>query len=103
MDLGLHLPLMAFGGEGQSLGRLYAATDAARACGFAAVTANDHFLFATPWLDGLTALAAVVDRAGEMTLATTVALAPLRGPVPLAKSLVALDILSDGRLVAAVG
>ena len=38
-----------------------------------------------------------------MTLATTIALAILRGPVPLAKTLVALDVLTEGRVVAAVG
>ena len=38
-----------------------------------------------------------------MTLATTLALAVLRGPVPLAKALAALDVLSGGRLIAAVG
>jgi alkanesulfonate monooxygenase SsuD/methylene tetrahydromethanopterin reductase-like flavin-dependent oxidoreductase (luciferase family) len=103
MDLGAHLPLMEFGEEGQSLGRLQAAVDAARACDFAAVSANDHFYFATPWLDGPTALAAIAGRTGEMTLATTVALASLRGPVPMAKMLVALDVLTEGRVVAAVG
>jgi alkanesulfonate monooxygenase SsuD/methylene tetrahydromethanopterin reductase-like flavin-dependent oxidoreductase (luciferase family) len=94
---------MEFGEEGQSLGRLQAAVDAARACGFGAVSANDHFFFATPWLDGPTALAAIADRTGDMTLATTVALATLRGPVPMAKMLVALDVLTEGRVVAAVG
>ena len=38
-----------------------------------------------------------------MELATTVALVALRGPVPLAKALAALDVLSDGRVVAGVG
>lgn len=38
-----------------------------------------------------------------MTVATTVSLAVLRGPVSLAKTLAALDILSEGRLIAAVG
>ena len=80
MDLGIHLPLMEFGEEGQSLARLRAAVDAARACGFAAVAANDHFVFSTPWLDGPTALAAVAGHTGEMTVATTVSLAVLRGP-----------------------
>jgi len=103
VDLGVHLPLIEFGDEGQSLGRLQSAADAARECGCAAVSGNDHFFFATPWLDGPTALAAVADRTGEMTVATTIALAVLRGPVPLAKTLVALDVLTDGRVVAAVG
>ena len=103
MELGVHLPLMEFGDEGQSLGRLQATVDAAGRSGFVAVSANDHFVFSTPWLDGLTALAAVIDRTGEMTLATTISLAALRGPVPLAKALAALDVLSGGRVVAGVG
>jgi alkanesulfonate monooxygenase SsuD/methylene tetrahydromethanopterin reductase-like flavin-dependent oxidoreductase (luciferase family) len=67
------------------------------------VSANDHFLFSAPWLDGPTALAAVVERSAEMRLVTTVSLATLRGPIPLAKALVALDILSDGRVIAGLG
>lgn len=94
---------MEFGDEGQSLARLTRAVDAARQCGFAAVSANDHFVFQTPWLDGPTALAAVLDRSGAMELATTVSLVALRGPVPLAKALAALDLLSDGRVIAGVG
>ena len=103
MDLGVHLPLIQFGEEPLSLGRLAMAVDAARDYGFAAISANDHFIFQTPWLDGPTALAAMIERSGEMALATTVALAVLRGPVPLAKSLAAIDLLSGGRLVAALG
>jgi alkanesulfonate monooxygenase SsuD/methylene tetrahydromethanopterin reductase-like flavin-dependent oxidoreductase (luciferase family) len=103
MDAGLHLPLIDFGSAGLSYGRLAMAVDAARESGFAAISANDHFLFSAPWLDGPTALAAVVERSGAMTLATTVALANLRGPVPLAKMLSALDILSGGRVIAGVG
>ena len=103
MDLGLHLPLMQFGDEPLSRERVEGAVDAARECGFAAVTSNDHFVFGTPWLDGPTALASVVERSGSMTLATTIALSVLRGPVALAKTLAALDILSEGRVVAALG
>ena len=103
MELGIHLPLMEFGDEGLSLARLTRAVDAARECGFAAVSANDHFLFGTPWLDGPTALAAVVERSGSMELATTVALVSLRGPIQLAKAIAALDVLSEGRVIAGVG
>ena len=103
MELGVHLPLMRFGEELLSLQRLQATVDAARECGFAAVSANDHFVFQTPWLDGPTALASMIERSGEMALATTVSLAVLRGPASLAKMLAAIDVLSEGRLVAAVG
>lgn len=94
---------MEFGAEGLSLARLQTTVDAARECGFAAVSANDHFVFSTPWLDGPTALAAVAERCGGLELATTISLVALRGPVPLAKTLAALDILSDGRLIAGLG
>ena len=103
MDFGVHLPLMQLGDERLSFGRLGRAVDAARECGFAAVSANDHFVFQAPWLDGPMALASMIGRSGRLTLATTVSLAVLRGPVALAKALAAIDILSEGRLVAAVG
>lgn len=103
MELGVHLPLIRLGDEPLSFERLAGAVDSARECGFATICANDHFVFRTPWLDGLTALAGMVERSGEMTLATTVSLAVLRGPVPLAKALAAIDVLSEGRLVAALG
>src|SRR5204863_8738711 len=103
LALAVHLPLMEFDDEGLSLARLTRTVDAARDYAFAAVCANDHFLFQTPWLDGPTALAAVVGRSGAMELATTVSLVSLRGAAPLAKTLAALDLLSDGRVVAGVG
>ena len=103
MDLGVHLPLIPFGREPLSMRRLTATVDAARDLGYAAVSANDHLVFRTPWLDGPTALASVIERSGEMAPATTVSLAVMRGPVALAKTLAAIDILSEGRLVAGVG
>jgi alkanesulfonate monooxygenase SsuD/methylene tetrahydromethanopterin reductase-like flavin-dependent oxidoreductase (luciferase family) len=103
LELAVHLPLLEFADEGQSLSRLERVVDAARECGFAAVSANDHFVFARPWLDGPTALAAVLERSGDLELATTLSLVALRGPVPVAKALAALDLLSDGRLIAGVG
>ena len=75
---------MQFGDEPLSGQRIRSAVDAARDCGFAAVSANDHLVFQTPWLDGPAALASVIDRSGAMELATTV-------------------VLSDGRLIAGVG
>jgi hypothetical protein len=48
VELGVHLPLMRFDDAPLSLQRLQATVDAARDCGFAAVAANDHFVFQTP-------------------------------------------------------
>lgn len=99
----MHLPLLQFGEETLSHERLGTVVDTARECGFAAVSSNDHFVFQRPWLDGPTALASVIERSGGLTLATTVVLSTLRGPVAVAKALAAIDILSGGRVVAAVG
>ena len=103
MDFGAHLPLMDFGGHPYTLDHLTAYTKAAAQLGFAALSVNDHMVFSVPWLDGPVALAAVMEHSAEMTLATTVALAVVRGPVPVAKTLAAIDRLSGGRLLAAVG
>jgi alkanesulfonate monooxygenase SsuD/methylene tetrahydromethanopterin reductase-like flavin-dependent oxidoreductase (luciferase family) len=103
MDFGAHLPLMDFGGHPYTLRHLVDYTGRAARLGFRALSANDHMVFSVPWLDGPTALAAVLSHSGEMTLATTVALPVIRGPVPLAKTLAAIDRLSGGRLVVVVG
>jgi probable F420-dependent oxidoreductase len=94
---------MDFGGHPYTLDHLVDYASAASSLGFEALSANDHLVFATPWLDGLTALAAVIAASGDMTLATTVSLPVVRGPIALAKALSAIDRLSDGRLFAAVG
>jgi len=103
MDYGAHLPLMDFGGHAYTLDHLVAYTKTAAELGFRALSVNDHLVFGVPWLDGPTALAAVMEHSEDMVLATTVALAVVRGPVPLAKTLGAIDRLSGGRLVVGVG
>ncbi len=103
MDFGLHLPLMDFGGNPFTLDHLITYAETGRQLGFSALAANDHLIYAKPWLDGPTALAAVLSHSGRMDLATTVSLPVVRGPVALAKSLGAIDRLSGGRLIACVG
>lgn len=103
MEFGVHLPLLAFRGQAFSLSRLVDYAQAAEQLGFTTLCANDHLTFSRPWLDSLTALASILTRTHRMTLMTTVALPVVRGPVPLAKSLAALDVLSGGRLIAGVG
>jgi alkanesulfonate monooxygenase SsuD/methylene tetrahydromethanopterin reductase-like flavin-dependent oxidoreductase (luciferase family) len=77
--------------------------ETATALGFEAVSANDHVAFGAPWLDGPTALAAVVSCSGKARLFTTVANPVVRGPVVLTKILAGLDVMSGGRVVAALG
>lgn len=103
MELGVHLPLVSFAGERRSLDDLLAITSAADELGYTHVCANDHLVFSRPWLDGPTALAAVLASSGRMTLATTVTVPVLRGPAATAKLLAALDVLSDGRLLVGLG
>jgi alkanesulfonate monooxygenase SsuD/methylene tetrahydromethanopterin reductase-like flavin-dependent oxidoreductase (luciferase family) len=102
VEFGAHLPLIDLG-TGQSLAALEAYVRAAARLGYRYLCANDHIVFSRPWLDGPTALAALVEASQDMTLVTTASLPVLRGPVQLAKTLAAIDILSGGRLVAGVG
>lgn len=103
MDYGVHLPLIDFDGKGFSLDYLVEYTQTAERLGFQALSVNDHLIFPRPWLDGPTALAALLTYTGRMSLVTTVALPVVRGPVTMAKTLAAIDILSGGRLVVGVG
>ena len=102
MRFGAHLPQIDFVGTGHDVAALGPYVDAVRDLGYSAITANDHLVFQRPWLDGLVALSSVLDRAGGLTVATTVALPVVRGPVVLARTAAALNLLSGGRLVLGV-
>jgi len=102
LEYGAHLPLIDLG-QPRSLPALAAYARTAASLGYRYLCANDHLVFGRPWLDGPTALAALIDASRYLTLVTTAALPVLRGPVQLAKALTAIDILSGGRLVAGVG
>jgi alkanesulfonate monooxygenase SsuD/methylene tetrahydromethanopterin reductase-like flavin-dependent oxidoreductase (luciferase family) len=103
VQFGAHLPLIDLGTGLPKVDDLIAYARRARETGFRYLCANDHFVFTRPWLDGPTALAAVVTAAGDLTIATTVALPTLRGTVQTAQLLRALHTLSGGRLVAGLG
>jgi alkanesulfonate monooxygenase SsuD/methylene tetrahydromethanopterin reductase-like flavin-dependent oxidoreductase (luciferase family) len=99
----VHLPLMDLGGQRFAIDHLVDYVETATALGFEAVSANDHVVYGAPWLDGPTALAAVVSCSGTAKLFTTVANPVVRGPAPLAKVLAGLDVMSGGRMVVALG
>jgi alkanesulfonate monooxygenase SsuD/methylene tetrahydromethanopterin reductase-like flavin-dependent oxidoreductase (luciferase family) len=103
LDYGAHLPVIDFGFQRFSLARLSAYVQTARDLGFKAVSTNDHLISARPWLDAPTALAASLSHSGDMAVGTSVVLPVVRGPVPLAKALTAIDILSNGRLFVGAG
>jgi len=103
LDYGVHLPVVDFGFQRFSLARLSVYVQTAGDLGFKGVSTNDHLISARPWLDAPTALAAVLSHSGDMAVGTSVVLPVVRGPVPLAKSLAAIDILSNGRLFVGAG
>ena len=103
MKLGVHLPLADFGDGTPSVSEFQTYVSTARELGFSTVSANDHLLWKHPWLDGPTALASVIAAAGEMTLATSIALPVVRHPVVTAKMLSTLAMLAEGRVVGGLG
>jgi alkanesulfonate monooxygenase SsuD/methylene tetrahydromethanopterin reductase-like flavin-dependent oxidoreductase (luciferase family) len=94
---------MDFGDGRFAIEHLAEYVETAATLGFDAVSANDHMVFGLPWLDGPSALAAVVSCSGDARLFTTVANPVVRGPVPLAKVLAGLDVMSGGRVRAGLG
>lgn len=103
MQIGVHLPLVDFGGGPRTPELLTSYAARAAALGFDMVSGNDHLVFPAPWIDGPMALAAVAAVAVPATLATTVYVPALRHPVVAAKALAALDWLAGGRLMVGVG
>jgi alkanesulfonate monooxygenase SsuD/methylene tetrahydromethanopterin reductase-like flavin-dependent oxidoreductase (luciferase family) len=102
VEYGAHLPLIDLGAP-RSLATLRAYASAAARLDYRYLCANDHLVFSRPWLDGPTVLAALIEASRDLTLVTTAGLPVLRGPVQLAKTLAAIDVLSGGRLVAGMG
>jgi alkanesulfonate monooxygenase SsuD/methylene tetrahydromethanopterin reductase-like flavin-dependent oxidoreductase (luciferase family) len=98
LDYGAHLPVVDFGFHKFSLEYLSAYVRAARDLGFKAVLANDHLIYSRPWLDAPTALAAILSDSGIMAVGSVILAIVRGGPVPMAKALAAIDILSNGRL-----
>jgi len=72
-------------------------------CGFDSLWAGDHIAFAVAILDPLLQLAQAAMVSRRLILGTAVYLLPLRNPAPVAKQVVTLDHLSEGRLIFGVG
>jgi len=103
LDYGAHLPVIDFGNQGYSLEHLSTYVRTARELGFKAISTNDHLIHVRPWLDAPTALAAILSHSGDMEVGTSILLSVVRGPVQMAKTLAAIDILSNGRLFVGIG
>lgn len=89
MEFGAHLPLMPMSPGPSSPTALRDDAAAAAGLGYRWLAANDHLVFARPWIDGPTALASVIDASGDLGLATTVCLPAVRGPAATAKAFAA--------------
>jgi alkanesulfonate monooxygenase SsuD/methylene tetrahydromethanopterin reductase-like flavin-dependent oxidoreductase (luciferase family) len=103
MDVGAHLPLADFGDGTPTVDGLRDYARTASDLGYAALSANDHLVWRRPWLDGPTALAAVAGDAGQMALATSIALPVVRHPVVVAKTLSSLAALTGSRVIGGLG
>jgi alkanesulfonate monooxygenase SsuD/methylene tetrahydromethanopterin reductase-like flavin-dependent oxidoreductase (luciferase family) len=103
LELAAHLPLIQFDASPITRERILGTVRSAAELGFWGIAANDHVIFSRPWVDGPTALAMAIPESAEMRICTTIALPTIRGPMQLAKTLISLDALSDGRVVAGVG
>jgi len=103
MRFGAHLPLIGWPGRDPDPRLVLEVAARAETAGYSVLAANDHLVYGRPWLDGPSALAAAAARTTTIRLMTSVALPVIRGPVPVAKSLMAIDRLSGGRLIAGVG
>jgi alkanesulfonate monooxygenase SsuD/methylene tetrahydromethanopterin reductase-like flavin-dependent oxidoreductase (luciferase family) len=75
----------------------------AEAAGFDSVWVGDHLQWSMPFLDPLALLAGVAARTDRIGLGTSVLLATVRHPVPMAKALLTIDQLSHGRLMVGLG
>jgi probable F420-dependent oxidoreductase len=76
--------------------------------GFTSVWAPEHFivapgLYGTSWLSSLTVLAYVAAVTERVTIGPDILIAPLRNPIILAKELVTLQYLSQGRFALGIG
>ncbi len=71
--------------------------------GFDGIWSGDHIIMHSPIMDVMTVLASFASITERVTLGTAVYLMPLRHPVAIAKQVVSLDLLSEGRFVFGVG
>lgn len=77
--------------------------DAARDLGFSSLFTLHHYLSRQPTLQPFSLLSRLIDRSGNMTLATGILVLPLLPPVHVAEEAASIDQLSGGRLVLGVG
>lgn len=104
MEFGAHLPLILGHDEPPPDAAWIAEYAAgAEALGYSTISANDHVMHRSPWLDGPTTLAIAAAATKEARIATSILVPAIRHPFVAAKMLATLDVLSHGRLIVGVG
>jgi len=71
--------------------------------GYDSLWVGDHISFPVPILDPMLQLAQAAMVSRRLTLGTSVLLLPLRHPTPVAKQVISLDHMTEGRLILGVG
>lgn len=103
LQFAAHLPLVPFDGAPITRRRILETVATAASLDFWGISANDHVIFSRPWVDGPTALAMSIPYSAALRICTTISLPTIRGPMQLAKTLISLNALAEGRLVAGIG
>jgi probable F420-dependent oxidoreductase len=120
VKFGVHLPHIGPFSDGASMIRF---ARAAEDQGYDSVWGSDHVVFPVsyeskypysetgdfplpgqvPWVEEVTSLAFVAGATSRIRLGTSILVLPYRNPVMNAKTLAAVDVLSNGRLICGVG
>jgi alkanesulfonate monooxygenase SsuD/methylene tetrahydromethanopterin reductase-like flavin-dependent oxidoreductase (luciferase family) len=94
---------MGFDGNQPTKEQIISLAQYAEGLGYDSLSVNDHIVFHTSWLDAISSLSAVAACTTRILIGTSILNIVVRNPVVCAKALVAIDILSSGRLFAGVG
>lgn len=104
IKFGVHLPIIRFeGSPSHSREQILSFAETAEKLGYYSLSANDHVVFSTSWLDAVATLSAVAATTSKIKLGTSILNIVVRNPVVAAKTLSSIDILSCGRLFAGIG
>ena len=103
VKFGVHIPVVGFGHIEPAKEQLISFARYAEALGYDSLSANDHIVFHTSWLDSLAILSAVSVTTNRIMIGSSVLNIVVRNPIVCAKALAAIDILSSGRLFIGVG
>jgi len=101
---GTHLPMMALTKEETfSREQILSIANKVEELGYDSISVNDHIVFNTGWLDGISSLAAIAATTNRIKIGTSILNVVIRNPVICAKALSSIDILSSGRLFVGLG